>query len=63
MLDINNCGPPAVPVGGSVSLTNRSAGCEAVYRCNRGNKLVGNAIRVCQPNSTWSGTTPTCECE
>ena len=64
ILDFVDCGPLVVPPGGSVRIRNASVGCEAMYRCSRGNKLVsGNATRVCPPNGTWSGTTPTCERE
>ena len=64
MLDFGNCEPLNVPSGGLVIVRNSSDGCEAVYRCSRGNKFIsGNTTRVCQPNGTWSGTPPTCERE
>ena len=61
-LGVINCGYPGVTNHGSVTLYDTTVECEAVYECDHGYKLVGNATRTCQPNGKWSGTQPTCEC-
>ncbi|XP_077500331.1 sushi, von Willebrand factor type A, EGF and pentraxin domain-containing protein 1-like isoform X2 [Amblyomma americanum] len=44
-----------------------NADCEVVFnaacgfRCNPGYRLIGNSIRVCQHDGTWSGSDPVCE--
>ena len=33
----------------------------ATYTCNTGYNLVGNAMRTCQADGTWSGSDPLCQ--
>ena len=33
----------------------------ALYDCDEGYKLVGNVMRICLLNFTWSGKDPVCE--
>ncbi len=35
----------------------------ATYSCDTGYNLVGNTMRTCQANETWTGSDPTCESE
>ena len=56
-----DCGSPGIPSHGSVTLYNTTAGCEAVFGCDSGYRLVGNATLVCQPNGKWSEMEPTCQ--
>lgn len=32
-----------------------------IYTCIDGYTLIGDAMRTCQLNGTWNGTTPTCD--
>ena len=33
----------------------------ARYSCDSGFELIGNTIRTCQANGTWSGMPPICQ--
>ena len=35
----------------------------ATYTCDNGYTLTGGSFRACPNDGTWSGTTPTCQCE
>ena len=35
----------------------------ALYNCNANYALVGNSTRVCQSDTTWSGSEPECSSE
>ncbi len=35
----------------------------ATFTCDNGYTLTGGKFRLCQNDGTWSGTTPTCQCE
>ena len=48
--------------GGSID--SRPVDTVATYTCNNGYTLTtGGSFRQCQNNGTWSGSTPTCQCE
>ena len=47
---------------GSVATDNGvTVGQYAIYNCDVGYDLIGLTERVCQLNSTWSGSEPTCK--
>lgn len=54
------CGTLSSPANGSIELLGERFGDEAVYRCDRGWELEGNAIRTCSANGTWSGEAASC---
>ncbi len=35
----------------------------AAFTCDNGNTPTGGTFRQCLNDGTWSGTTPTCQCE
>lgn len=45
---------------GSVRLTGTTVGSTARYVCVSGYQIIGNSVRVCQPNGEWSGEEPIC---
>lgn len=55
-----DCGVPTKPAQGTISLTSTTVGSTAVYACNFGFILNGDASRICQPTGQWSGQQPTC---
>ena len=59
-LTVVACPPLTDPLDGGVVWTNLSVGSVAVYTCNRGFELVGNEMRTCQGDGTWSGEEPVC---
>ena len=54
-----------VPANGSVTVNAEThyMGTVAMYTCNTGLYLVGEGVRVCLSDGTWSGTEPTCRGE
>lgn len=57
----NRCTPDLVaPANGSVSHTTRRTGQSATFSCDAGYTLVGSATVTCQPDGTWSASSPTC---
>lgn len=38
-------------------------GALAKYRCERGYKMIGEALATCTDSGQWSGVIPECECE
>jgi len=38
-------------------------GALAKYRCERGYKLIGEALITCEDNGQWSGVVPECVCK
>ena len=58
--DIIDCGELANPFMGVVETTGTSVGSSAVYSCISGYRLDGVDTRICQPDSQWSNTAPTC---
>ena len=49
------------PTNGEVIKGALTVGGKASYRCFTGYALVGDKMRVCQVDSTWNGTEPTCK--
>jgi len=63
---VADCAPLDKPSNGVVSF--EPAGStqfrsRAVYKCDSGFTIQGNASRECQANETWSGVPPTCSCK
>lgn len=57
-----NCGAPDKPPSvSSIEVANYTVDSVAVYRCSVGQKIVGNATRVCLRTGQWSSSAPTCE--
>ena len=56
-----SCMLMAVPV--TVNAETYYMGTVAMYTCNTGLYLVGEGVRVCLSDGTWSGTEPTCRGE
>ena len=56
-----DCGNPEIPANGDVRFTNTTEGSVTDYSCDEGYDLNGVTQRVCQRNSTWSESVPTCE--
>lgn len=55
-----SCGHPGVPVNAVLSGEKFMYGSKVHYFCTGAHILIGNATRVCQENSRWSGTLPRC---
>ena len=51
------------PRFGSVVLSGRTVGSTAAYSCEKGYELVGQSVRVCQPDGDWSREAPICKCK
>ncbi|KAH3836216.1 hypothetical protein DPMN_109587 [Dreissena polymorpha] len=58
---IRDCGPLLAPTSGIVAYANSSFGSSAWYQCNTGYDMVGNGVRDCLSNATWSGQPPVCQ--
>ncbi|KAF0314296.1 CUB and sushi domain-containing protein 3 [Amphibalanus amphitrite] len=58
-----DCSRPFALLHGDVQYLSggTSLGSELQYSCSRNYQLVGEPIRVCQADGTWSGYAPTCE--
>ncbi|WAR08642.1 FBP1-like protein [Mya arenaria] len=55
------CEAPVFPANGRVNTTEGLAvGHTIYYTCVDGYELVGQAERICEASSTWSGTAPSC---
>ena len=57
----SDCGKPSTPTDGSVAFNSTSYQSEAIYSCDNGYTLVGEATRKCLINGTWSNTDPVCQ--
>ena len=57
------CGDPGVPGNGRKTITTHTIGSEVLFTCEPGYSLVGNNVRICQPDQTWSGSIPLCVSE
>lgn len=55
-----DCGDPGAPVNGDRELSATVFGSRVVYTCSPGYVLIGDDVRVCQRDATWSGDLPTC---
>ena len=60
---VTDCGEIGAPNNGEVMFNVTTFGSEAVYQCNEGFALGGNATRICEGIGVWSGEEPTCERE
>ena len=56
-----DCGDLPDPANGQVSHPQTNFSSNATYSCNLGYILIGNSVRTCQSNGTWSGNEPVCE--
>ncbi len=56
-----DCGPLTGPTNGRVEVVNTTLGSPAVYTCNLGYVLVGDAGRLCTETGDWSGVEPRCD--
>ncbi|HEX7499757.1 MAG TPA: hypothetical protein VF524_05550 [Polyangia bacterium] len=54
------CGEPAAPLNGTVRTAKLRQSVTATYACANGFNLIGDALRTCQTNGAWSGSSPTC---
>lgn len=65
------CDPPEMRANSSViySGNDRSStdsfkiGTTVQYRCSAGHTVVGQSLRTCEIDSTWSGEPPYCKCK
>ncbi len=57
---VTGCDHLSAPDNGRVDVTGTSVGSTATYSCNRGYKLEGERVRVCQSSGEWSGLEPYC---
>lgn len=48
------------PLNGSVMVTGRDVGNQALYACNAKFKLVGQLTRICLSSGSWSGSAAMC---
>ncbi|KAM9317096.1 CUB and sushi domain-containing protein 1 [Gastrophryne carolinensis] len=55
-----SCGHPGVPANAILGGDKFTYASKVHYSCTGGHVLIGNATRVCQENSRWSGTLPHC---
>lgn len=56
-----DCGSPDTTDGTVVMAAMTTPGSQATYTCASAyHNMVGDSIRTCQTDGTWSGTAPTC---
>ncbi|XP_073531495.1 CUB and sushi domain-containing protein 1 isoform X2 [Phyllobates terribilis] len=55
-----SCGHPGIPANTMLGGDKFTYGSKIHYSCSGAHILIGNATRVCQENSRWSGTLPHC---
>ena len=60
-LSYADCGRLANPTNGQVYYMQTTLNAIAVYKCQRGYRLIGNQKRTCQNNFLWSGQAPSCK--
>lgn len=58
---IRDCGPLSEPENGKVRVNETSFTSKALYVCSDGYSLIGDDVRICQSNATWSGIKPICQ--
>ena len=55
-----DCGTLPRPQDGDIALDMTTFGAMAMYSCGAGFNLVGDAVRTCLADGSWSGLEPTC---
>lgn len=55
-----DCGPLPDPDNGQVTVFETTFGSSAIYSCNPGFQLVGDARRICTDSGKWSEKEPAC---
>ncbi|KAL5007989.1 hypothetical protein ScPMuIL_013570 [Solemya velum] len=55
----SDCGSPAPPPRGSVSVECTEVGCNATHKCDEGFDLFGDNVTTCQQTGAWTST-PNC---
>ncbi|XP_065566642.1 sushi, von Willebrand factor type A, EGF and pentraxin domain-containing protein 1-like isoform X3 [Artemia franciscana] len=55
------CKEPLAPENGLVHSNGRTYGDNAVYSCKDGYRFIGEEVRTCQAEGTWSGPEPVCQ--
>ena len=55
------CPVLTIPDNGNITTTGQTLGSYATFSCNEGYNMVGENIRICQPEGYWSASSPTCE--
>ena len=61
MVLVVNCKELETPTNGKKDGFHYSYGQTIRFKCNPGYHLVGTAIRTCQANGEWNGTSTTCK--
>ena len=56
-----DCGGLSPPMNGFIQYNTTHYDSVATYTCRDGFKLVGVSSRMCQKNSQWSNSSPTCQ--
>ncbi|XP_064626004.1 sushi, von Willebrand factor type A, EGF and pentraxin domain-containing protein 1-like [Lineus longissimus] len=56
-----NCTQPLEILNGETTYKSIHFESRVEYKCNSGYVLVGDSLRTCEEDATWSGTNPTCE--
>ena len=57
------CGSLDSPENGLLAISNITFGSIANYSCSEGYAIMGNEMRTCQENGSWSGEEPVCQSE
>lgn len=57
------CPTLANPSSGTVTLSSTGTTTSATYACASGYMLIGNTLRLCNADGTWSLTAPACTCQ
>ena len=55
------CEELEAPRNGRVEVSGSAPGDQATYSCNAGFDLIGQTVRICQNDGTFSGRAPTCQ--
>lgn len=57
------CPNLVAPPNGIVDSGEMNYGSDVMYQCNKGYQLIGDTLRTCQTDGTWSGQDPRCDCK